>query len=90
MFFDAGDGGIFVEMHATPIPKVIVNYYGIPCFKNRCEQPLTFQAALYLDGTGQIELSYFDVDVGVYYITRAGLSPGYQPNLFEEVGERDS
>ena len=89
-FFAAGDGGVFVEVHLSPVPKIVVDYYGIPCYKNRCGQSLIFQAALYLDGTGLIELSYFDVDVGVYYATTVGLSPGYQPMLFEEVGHDDS
>lgn len=77
--------GVFAEIKNDPTPRLVVTYNNIKCFANRCDQKLVFQAILFLDGSGLIELNFPSVDNAVYYVPVVGLSPGYQPSDFEEV-----
>lgn len=77
--------GVFAEIKNDQIPRLVVTFNNIKCFANRCDQKLVFQAILFLDGSGIIELNFPSVDNAVYYVPVVGLSPGYQPSNFEEV-----
>lgn len=75
---------MYAEIKTDLRSRLVVTYDGIKCYSNRCSKS-NAQAILYLDGSGEIELNYPNLQDGISYSTIIGLSPGARPDDFAQV-----